>query len=295
MKILMLIDSLDVGGAESHVEVLATELSAMGHEIIVASAGGVICKRLRRTTVRCVCLPQILKNGQKSGGISFGCSFFALQSIISRLVRHIKPDVVHAHTRRTAFLVNRVCKTQKIPLIVTAHALFVMNFPKNLFSKWGNRTIAVSEDIKNHLVAHKIPRDQICVIANGVKLPTRDNGNGIVPRNTAQPTSPPAPLPQTFAPEVKLSTPPSQADAPATSLSAPLSQPTAPATTPSAPPSQTVAPVTTPSAHLSQAVAPATTPPAPPFQTDVLATAKPFDLPAINGISQKNEVRWMDK
>ena len=230
MKILMLIDSLDVGGAESHVEVLATELSAMGHEIIVASAGGVICKRLRRTNVRCVCLPKILKNGQKSGKCSFVCSFFALQSIISRLVRHIKPDVVHAHTRRTAFLVNRVCKTQKIPLIVTAHALFVMNFPKNLLSKWGNQTIVVSEDIKNHLVAHKIPREQISVIANGVKLPTRDNGNGIVPRNTAHPTSPPAPLPQTFAPA-----------------------------------------------------------------TTVSASAKPFDLPAINGISQKNEGRWMDK
>lgn len=182
MKILMLIDSLDVGGAESHVEVLATELSAMGHEIIVASAGGVICKRLRRTNVRCVCLPKILKNGQKSGNFSFVCSFFALQSIISRLVRSIKPDIVHAHTRRTAFLVNRVCKAQKIPLIVTAHALFSMKFPKNLLSKWGNQTIAVSEDIKNHLVAHKIPREQISVIANGVKLPICDNGdNALLP------------------------------------------------------------------------------------------------------------------
>ena len=40
MKILILIDTLDIGGAESHVEVLATELRYMGHEVIVASAGG---------------------------------------------------------------------------------------------------------------------------------------------------------------------------------------------------------------------------------------------------------------
>ena len=253
MKILMLIDSLDVGGAESHVEVLATELSAMGHEIIVASAGGVICKRLRRTNVRCVCLPKILKNGQKSGEISFGCSFFALQSIISRFVRHIKPDVVHAHTRRTAFLVNRVCKTQKIPLIVTVHALFVMNFPKNLLSKWGNQTIAVSEDIKKHLVAHKIPRDQICVIANGVKVPTRDNGNGIVLPNTAHPTSLSAPLLQTVAPATTPPAPLSQTDAPATTPPAPLPRANAPTTSPPAPPSQTDAPTTSLSAPLSQA------------------------------------------
>lgn len=174
MKILMLIDSLGVGGAESHVEILATELSAMGHEIIVASAGGVVCKRLRRTNVRCVCLPKILKNDQKSGKFSFICSFLALQCTIARLVRHIKPDVVHAHTRRTAFLVYRTCKAQKIPLIITAHALFLMKFPQNLLSKWGNHTIAVSEDIKNHLVAHRVPCEQISVVANGVKLPTND-------------------------------------------------------------------------------------------------------------------------
>ena len=69
MKILMLIDALGVGGAESHVEILATELAKMGHEIIVASAGGVLCKRLRGANVRCVFLPKILKNGQKRGRI----------------------------------------------------------------------------------------------------------------------------------------------------------------------------------------------------------------------------------
>lgn len=187
MKILMLIDSLGVGGAESHVELLATELSKMEHEIIVASAGGVLCKRLRGREIRCVFLPKILKNGQKRGNFSFVCSFFALQSIISRLVRRTKPDVVHAHTRRTAFLVDRICKAQKIPLIVTAHAHFSMNFPKNLLSKWGNQTIAVSEDIKNHLVAHKIPREQISVIANGVKLPICDNGDNALPPSAEHP------------------------------------------------------------------------------------------------------------
>ena len=187
MKILMLIDALGVGGAESHVEILATELAKMGHEIIVASAGGVLCKRLRGANVRCVFLPKILKNGQKRGKISFVCSFFALQGIISRLLRSIKPDIVHAHTRRTAFLVNRICKAQKIPLIVTAHAVFSMKFPKNLLSKWGNQTIAVSEDIKKHLVANKIPQEQIFVVANGVKLPICDNVDNALPPSAEHP------------------------------------------------------------------------------------------------------------
>jgi hypothetical protein len=46
-----------------------------------------------------------------------------------------------------------------------------MKFPKNLLSKWGDGTICVSEDIKNHLLEYKIASKQLCIIANGVKLP----------------------------------------------------------------------------------------------------------------------------
>ena len=47
MKILILSDSLNVGGAETHIELLANEIYKMGHEVAVASAGGLIQSRLK--------------------------------------------------------------------------------------------------------------------------------------------------------------------------------------------------------------------------------------------------------
>ena len=46
MKILMLIDSLGVGGAETHVETLAQDLATLGCEVVVASSGGAIADKL---------------------------------------------------------------------------------------------------------------------------------------------------------------------------------------------------------------------------------------------------------
>ena len=52
MKILMLIDSLDVGGAETHVETLALELVKMGCEVSIASNGGKIAQMLEGEGVK---------------------------------------------------------------------------------------------------------------------------------------------------------------------------------------------------------------------------------------------------
>ena len=171
MRILMLIDSLDIGGAETHVEILCRELVNLGHKIVIASAGGVICERLKKCGIRCISLPKITKANKISCNFNFVCHFLALAPLISRAIERTKPDIVHAHTRRTAFFAQNPCKKHNIPLVVTAHAKFDMKFPKNVLSKWGQRTIAVSKDIKDHLAEHGVPQNTIKVIVNGVILP----------------------------------------------------------------------------------------------------------------------------
>ncbi len=186
MKILMLIDSLDIGGAETHLEVLSRELNSTKHKIIIVSAGGVIQEKLKRDGIKCISFPDITnKNSHYCACKSVGdeqiyrrapliCRILAARCIILRILRREMPDLVHAHTRRTAFLVSKICQRYKIPLVVTAHAKFSMAFPKRLFSKWGDRTIAVSEDIWEHLVKQGVARDRIEIILNGVIAP-RDN------------------------------------------------------------------------------------------------------------------------
>ena len=175
MKILMLIDSMNVGGAETHVETLSGELANMGHSVTLASAGGKICKRMARDKIKLVLLPPITPSAEKTVKNSLICRIFTARKILSRLIKKEKPDVVHAHTRRTALLSHAICKALKIPLIVSAHAMLSMKFPKNLLSVWGDGTIAVSEDIKKHLALHGAPVKSIEVIFNGVKLPKGEN------------------------------------------------------------------------------------------------------------------------
>ncbi len=158
MKILMLADYLDVGGAETHVEALAAELARLGNDVAVASSGGKTAERLQKNGIKHILLPSV------------GRAPLVFASVC-RAIGEEKPDVVHAHTRRTAFYASLPCKTRKIPLVVTAHALFSMDFPKNFLSFPGDVTIAVSEDIKNHLMKNcNLSPDKIKIVPNGVRL-----------------------------------------------------------------------------------------------------------------------------
>ena len=44
-KILMALMGLEIGGAETHVVELSKELKKQGYDIIVASNGGVFCRK----------------------------------------------------------------------------------------------------------------------------------------------------------------------------------------------------------------------------------------------------------
>lgn len=165
MKILMLIDSLGVGGAESHVETLAEELAALGCEVAVASAWGETAEKIAQNGIKWLPLPPLHSNFARSP-----VNLARAKKLISRYADELNPDIVHAHTRMTALLARGICKKRKIPLVTTAHALFSMKFPKNLLSTWGDATICVSEDIAHHLQKHSpTPPKNVKIIRNGIK------------------------------------------------------------------------------------------------------------------------------
>ena len=46
MKILMALNGLDIGGAETHVVELSKEIQRRGHEVVMVSSGGVYQKEV---------------------------------------------------------------------------------------------------------------------------------------------------------------------------------------------------------------------------------------------------------
>ncbi len=184
MTIFLLIDRLSVGGAETHVVSLALALTARGNRVTVASSGGALEEKLQSGGARAIRL----------GGGSLARSFAPNVVTLLRAIRQEQPDVIHAHSRRTALLLRAVrfllrlapsCfLKQRIDLaggyrraalwraaapvcIVTAHARFRPSYRR--LSYWGDATVAVSQDLAEHLARAFGVSSRVTVIPNGIE------------------------------------------------------------------------------------------------------------------------------
>lgn len=160
MKILMTLMGLEIGGAETHVVELARELHKQGHEVIVASNGGVYEANLQQDGIRHYKIPMHRRDA--------GMMLRSLK-LLRQVITSEKPDLVHAHARIPAFLCGILQKQLKFPFITSAHWVFEVTPMLQAITNWGQRTVAVSEDIKKYLmVNYGVPADQIHVTINGI-------------------------------------------------------------------------------------------------------------------------------
>jgi len=156
----MLCDSMDCGGAETHILTLASALSARGHELTVASRGGRLVGELQQAGARHVTLPL-----RANSPLALLCCRISLCKLLARE----KFDIVHAHSRLTSFLAQGVAERRGAGFVVTAHAYFSLSPLRRRLSRWGSSTIAVSEDIRQYLMKnYSLLPNKIRVIPNGV-------------------------------------------------------------------------------------------------------------------------------
>ncbi len=101
MKILMATMGLDIGGAETHILELSKELKRRGHDVSVASNGGVYVAELEKTGIRHFSVPM---NRRSAADI------FRSYRLMCRLLRDENPDIVHAHARIPAFICSIICR-----------------------------------------------------------------------------------------------------------------------------------------------------------------------------------------
>lgn len=150
----MLCDRFDIGGAETHILTLSNALCARGHTVTLLTEGGSYLSSLHKN-IRVKCFPFLSRSRAPSVFLS-----------LSHFLRAEKFDVLHAHTRITAFYCRLLAPARTV---VTAHWVFDTHFPKRQLSFWGTETLAVSEDIKRYLHhAYRLPIKQIRVTVNGI-------------------------------------------------------------------------------------------------------------------------------
>lgn len=185
MNILMVTMQMDIGGAETHILELCRALSRMGHHITLVSNGGVYAEMLSSDGVRHVTLPLHTKSP---------LSVLTAKAGLDKCIREgaLSPDgtflgdydIVHAHARIPAWICGLLWDEykkkplmrngKKVPLfrfVTTAHLNFSVNPLWRRISRWGERTMSVSEDIVDYLVdEYGIPRGHIQTTINGIDM-----------------------------------------------------------------------------------------------------------------------------
>lgn len=159
-NILITTMRLDIGGAETHIVELAKGLSKEGFNVVVASAGGIYEKELVNSNIRVYHVP--LDNKKPHNVIK---AYNQLKAII----KDNAVDLVHAHARIPGFICGLLHRKMGFPFVTTAHGTWKTDYGLRYITNWGQKTVAVSEDIRKYLLDnYKIDDSNIKVTINGI-------------------------------------------------------------------------------------------------------------------------------
>ncbi len=162
LTVLLALMALDAGGAETHVVSLAKQLKKRGVEVIVASHGGKLTKVLESSGIKHYTLPLDRKSP---------LNLIYSVNGLANIVRKHEVNVIHAHARIPAWVSQWVSFMTGCPYITTSHGIYSTGWGMGLITTWGRKVIAVSEDVKKHLInGFKVNPDKIFVIPNGIDL-----------------------------------------------------------------------------------------------------------------------------
>ncbi len=157
IKVLLLIDAMGIGGAETHLLTLAAALIKKQVEVEVMCDHGVYAEALRQKGATVTLTP--FKDRSIRG-------FLKCAKMLHE-VRRKDFFAVHAHTRYTALLASLFLRN--VPLVTTVHLDFSLAPLKRLLSRWGRKSLAVSEDLREYLTKeYGTERENVFLTKNGI-------------------------------------------------------------------------------------------------------------------------------
>lgn len=160
MNILLVTMEMQVGGAETHVLELAKELKKRHHNVYVMSAGGKYAELLEKAEIQHIFAP--LKDKKITNMVKS-------YKLIEKTIIENRIDIVHAHARIPAFISGKVCKKLNIPFVTTAHGVYKVNLILKRLTNWGEKMLAVSDDIKEQIVNdYGLNPNNVDVTVNGI-------------------------------------------------------------------------------------------------------------------------------
>ncbi len=164
MNILYLTNHLDIGGITSYTLTLASGMKKRGHNVYIASSGGQLVPRFIAEGIIYIPIPIKTKSE-----VSYKILISKFK--LCKIIKEKDIDIIHANTRVTqvlSFLMQRACGK---PYVWTCHGFFKKRFFRKIFPCWGNKVIAISGSVKEHLIKDfKVNEPDIRVIHNGIDV-----------------------------------------------------------------------------------------------------------------------------
>lgn len=134
MKILMLVDNLDIGGIETYIMSVSKSMIDIGYDIIICTQGGMYI------------------NEFKKNGIKVFVVEFKKEKLIN-IINSEKVDIIHCHMKKGMILCSDLYDSIKTPYIITLHGLFYNSYELNYSCLKAAHIIVVSIPIKKMLLS----------------------------------------------------------------------------------------------------------------------------------------------
>lgn len=164
MNILFIANHLNTGGITSYLLTLAAGLKERGHNVYIASSGGSKLNYFSERGINFIPIPIRTKN-ELSPKIIY--SAFKLRGII----KDNNIGVIHSHSRTTQVLASLLSKLTGARHIFTCHGYFKRRLLRRIFPCWGDKIIAISQQVKEHLINDfKAGESDIIVVHNGIDI-----------------------------------------------------------------------------------------------------------------------------
>ncbi len=172
MKVLHLTAHLNTGGITSYILGLVKPLRQHGIEISVLSGGGALTSVFQESGAETFKFPVGMKSELHPG-------LYAALPAITRLIHEKQIELIHAHTRVTQVLSFWIQKLTRIPAVTTCHGFYQKRLGRKLLPAWGDRVIAISDDVREYLVSDfKVPTEKVHMIYNGIDIEAFDEAYG---------------------------------------------------------------------------------------------------------------------
>jgi len=164
VRILQLATHLNRGGITTYVYSLSKALSERGHSVFTASSGGSCISEFDKAGIKHLTLPINTKS-------ELSPKVWLSTRRLEKFFKKEKIDILHTHTRVAHCVGRRLYRKGAVHWLTTAHGYYKVRWGRKILPAWGERTIAISPAVKEHLLNDfKLPGEKIKMIFTGVNL-----------------------------------------------------------------------------------------------------------------------------